>query len=281
MHRRHRIGFCSWSVRPRTPADLLLTARKLAIDAIQLDLRPLVDAQPAWAGAVAELRNEGLTILSGMMAAIGEDYSTLDSIARTGGLRLDETWPENQRRFERAANIAAENELRLVTFHAGFLPEDRDESQRRRMLERLREVAGFFDAANVAIALETGQETAQTLLEVFEELDCPNVGVNFDPANMVLYGKGDPVESLRRLAPLVKQIHIKDAVATQEPGTWGRETPVGRGEVDWPAFFDIACAIDPPVDFVIEREAGVDRLDDIRAASELVQEHLNRCATVK
>src|SRR6185369_16319577 len=106
---------------------------------------------------------------------------------------------------------------------------------------------------------ETGQEKAPTLLGVLSELDCPNVGVNFDPANMILYGKGDPVESLRLLASHVRQIHVKDAFPTLKPGTWGREVPAGQGAVDWDAFFEAALALPRQVHFVIEREAGQDR----------------------
>jgi sugar phosphate isomerase/epimerase len=161
-----------------------------------------------------------------------------------------------------------------VTFHAGFLPEDDGDPERAVLLDRLRAVADLFADRGLRLGLETGQETAETLAAVLDELERPNVGVNFDPANMILYGKGDPVEALRRLAPRVVQVHVKDAVPTNAPGTWGRETPVGAGAVDWPAFMAVALAIDPPVDFVIEREAGADRTDDVRAASELIRRHL-------
>ena len=87
---------------------------------------------------------------------------------------------------------------------------------------------------------------------------------------MILYDKGDPVDALRRLAPYVKQVHVKDALPTREPGTWGREVPAGEGAVDWPTFLEVAFALTPPVDFVIEREAGDDRIKDIVAARKLI-----------
>jgi sugar phosphate isomerase/epimerase len=91
---------------------------------------------------------------------------------------------------------------------------------------------------------------------------------------MILYGMGDPVQALERLAPAVKQIHVKDAVPTDTPGTWGTEVVAGRGAVDWGAFFDVAASISPAAPFVIEREAGADRLDDIAAARDLIGRHL-------
>jgi sugar phosphate isomerase/epimerase len=108
-------------------------------------------------------------------------------------------------------------------------------------------------------------------------LDRPNVGVNFDPANMILYGKGDPVAALKKLSTHVRQVHIKDALPSAPdaaPGQWGKEVPAGTGAVDWPAFFEVAMAIVPRVNYVIEREAGGSRIEDVKAAGELVRRHI-------
>src|SRR5207244_3794505 len=105
-------------------------------------------------------------ILSGMMAMKGEDYSTLESIRRTGGVRPDEHWPENLAAAAANARIASALGMRLVTFHAGFLPDDRADPTRRAMLDRLRAIADAFAQRDIAVALETGQETAGTLAAV-------------------------------------------------------------------------------------------------------------------
>ena len=110
------------------------------------------------------------------------------------------------------------------------------------------------------------------MLGVLAELDRPTLGVNFDPANMILYAKGDPIESFQALAPHVMQVHVKDAVPTEQPGTWGTEMPVGAGAVDWPSFFDVLAALPEPINAVLEREGGTDRVNDIRIAHELVKE---------
>jgi len=94
----------------------------------------------------------------------------------------------------------------------------------------------------------------------------PNVGVNFDPANMILYDKGDPIEALKVLAPYLKQCHIKDANRTKETGTWGEEVTAGTGQVDWDGFFKTLAALGYQGDFAIEREAGDQRVVDIIAA---------------
>ena len=102
------------------------------------------------------------------------------------------------------------------------------------------------------------------------KLNRPSVGVNFDPANMILYGKGDPIDALETLAPFLKQCHIKDATMTREPGTWGMEVTVGTGEVDWPAFFSTLAKVDFRGHCCIEREADEQRVADIRTAREFV-----------
>lgn len=265
------LGLCSWSLQPALPRDLVEKTRCIGVSCVQLALDPIRTG--AW--SVVETRDAlgaaGLNIASGMMAMRGEDYSTLESIERTGGVAPDETWPANLRAAAKNAQIAAELNLPLLTFHAGFIPPETDGSKRRVILDRLRQLADVFGAAGIRIAYETGQETAETLLAALDELDLPEIGVNFDPANMILYGMGDPVESIRRLAPRVAQIHIKDAVATKTPGTWGREVTVGTGDVDWPAFLRVVREEGINCDFMIEREAGGERIADMIAARELIE----------
>jgi sugar phosphate isomerase/epimerase len=268
-----QIGVCSWSLRPRSPQALLDSLRQADMDAVQLALSPIVHDPAAWGDAIEELRRANIAILSGMMAMIGEDYSTLESIRRTGGVRPDSTWPGNLQHARDVARLAARAGINLVTFHAGFLPEDQTSHERTIMLDRLAVVADVFGESDIDVALETGQERAATLLAALDDLAQSNVGVNFDPANMILYGQGDPVEALRMLAPHVRQIHVKDAMPAEEPGKWGREVAAGRGAVDWPAFFTVASQIVPPVNFVIEREARDERLDDVVAARDMIRRH--------
>ncbi|NBP51345.1 MAG: sugar phosphate isomerase/epimerase, partial [Actinobacteria bacterium] len=187
------------------------------------------------------------------------------------GVRPDATWPATRARAEAVAALAGRARIGLVTFHAGFIPHDRADPGRRAMVARLREVADRFAAHGVQVAFETGQEDAATLLGALEEIAHPNVGVNFDPANMILYGMGDPVAALRALAPHVVQVHVKDAVPTQVPGTWGKEVVAGTGAVDWAAFLAEVARLPRAVDLVIEREAGPTREADISAAARLVR----------
>jgi sugar phosphate isomerase/epimerase len=258
-------------MRPRDPAQLVERLQAAGMDRVQLALVPLVDAPEIWSGVAERLHAAGISIQSGMLAPRGEDYSSIPSIRRTGGLRPDATWAENCKLASGVARAASALGLRLVTFHAGFIPHDRFDPLRARMLERLRETADLFAEEGVDVAFETGQERADCLLEALEELGRPRAGVNFDPANMLLYGAGDPLEGFRLLRPWVRQVHAKDAVPSGALDMWGRETPVGAGAVPWRAFMAEVATLPPEVAVVIEREGGERRVEEVASARAFLQ----------
>ncbi len=268
---KNQLGACSWSLRAERPDELATRLLEVGVRHVQLALDPIV--QGVWKREVvqAALEDRGIQIASGMMGMLGENYSTLDTIRETGGVRLSEHWDANLAAAEKTAELAGGMGLSLVSLHAGFLPHDRHDAERGVLLERLGTIVDFFAQQDVRIAFETGQETAETLEGVLADLDRPNLGVNFDPANMILYAMGNPVEALRVLSGKVLQIHIKDAVATKEPGTWGAEVPVGTGEVDWEAFFGVVDEHGLECDLMIEREAGDQRVEDMITARKLVE----------
>lgn len=264
------LAVCSWSLHPTSPVDLVAKLQQCGVPAVQLAVDPIRLGRWQLEDTSRTLRAAGIRVVSAMMGTEGEDYSTLESIARTGGIRPDATWPANLENAQRNAGICAELGLSLITLHAGFLPHDHNDPERAKLIARLRALADVFAARNIAIAFETGQESAPTLLEVLHDLNHPNIGVNFDPANMILYNMGDPLAAVRLLAPHVRQIHIKDAIYTIAPGTWGAEVPVGQGRVPWPEFMTFTQATLPSVNLCIEREAGDQRISDIRSAAELI-----------
>jgi L-ribulose-5-phosphate 3-epimerase len=266
-----RIGVCSWSLEPAGARDLVRSTLACGLDAVQLALDPVRTGEMPLGDVHDELSNGGITVLSGMMAMVGEDYTTLESIQRTGGIVPDETWPANLAAASANARIARELGIRLITFHAGFVPHDSGDVRQRVLVERVRRIGDVFAQQDVSTALETGQETAATMLALIELLGGADVGVNFDPANMILYGMGDPVAALDLLAPHVRMVHIKDAIPAPTPGTWGAEVPVGEGAVDWSSFFGLLHARGLRPDLVIEREAGERRVVDVRTACALIE----------
>jgi len=266
-----RLAVCSWSLQPANPQDLIKKLQAIGIRRVQLALDPLRDSPRVWGKTAALFRQNGITIVSGMFGCVGEDYSTLDTIRLTGGIAPDKTWEKNWDNIRATAALAHELKLKLVTFHAGFLPHDPKDPSFAKMLKRLAEAADAFQAAKIKLGLETGQETAPVLVNLLKKLKRANVGVNFDPANMILYDKGNPIAALRVLGPWIQQVHIKDARLTKVPGTWGEEVTVGTGGVDWPAFFATLKELKFTGDFVIEREAGNQRVADIRTAKDVLE----------
>ena len=269
-----RLGVCSWSLRPESPEALIEALQRLGMASVQLDLSTMISNADAWTKAAAKFRKAGIRIASGMMRMAGEDYATLETIRATGGVRPDSTWPQNQQHAAAVAELAQDAQIELVTFHAGYIPEDDSDPEHARIVERLRGLADVFADHQVSVAFETGQETADTLLAALAAIDRSTVGVNFDPANMILYGTGEPAGALKQLAPFVRQIHIKDALPAESPGKWGSEVPVGQGGVDWDEFMAAANAIRPAVNYIIEREAGEGREHDIAAARDLVSQYV-------
>jgi sugar phosphate isomerase/epimerase len=265
------IGVCSWSLQPRSARDLVKSVRQCGLRSVQLSLKPLRRGEWPEQDTALRLEDAGIAIRSGMMSMDGEDYSSIASIRATGGVRSDERWAANLASAESCARIARRLGMKLVSFHAGFLPETRGDPQREAMLERVRTLADVFARGGIELALETGQETAATLLDVLAELDRPDVGVNFDPANMLLYDMGDPVAALSALASHVRQIHVKDARRSGVPEQWGEEVPVGDGEVDWRGFFDVIRERGLDVDLMIEREAGKRRVRDVAHARKRIE----------
>lgn len=261
---RH-LAVCGWSLEPESPGDLVDKLRRVGVHRIQMHLTGEAAADQAMRAALDEA---GIEVVSGMMTPLGEDYSTLASIRRTGGVVVDERWPENHRLALQVAEQAAAMGLERVSLHAGFIPEDRSSEDFGKLRDRLIELADLFSERGLHLLLETGQETAEGLEHFLAACDRPNLKVNFDPANMILYGMGDPIEALERLMPLVEQVHLKDALPSDEPGVWGTEVPVGEGAVDWPAYVNVLKRAGYEGDMAIERESGSDRVGEIRRAAE-------------
>lgn len=258
------VAVCSWSLQSDV-ARVAAAMRQLGIDRVNLALKPAFrDGGEAYLDAV---RRQNWTVSATTIGFAQEDYSTLESIRATGGILPDDSWPENRRIVVRAAEITAELEVRYLTMHVGFLESD-DPAQARRLRDRLLSLADEAGRRGIVLLMETGQETAPSLRALLEELNHPALGVNFDPANMILYDKGNPVEAVRTLGPWIKHVHIKDAVRTRQPGTWGTEVPWGDGEVGAEPFLRALCDAGFSGTLAIEREGGDNRLGDIQLAAE-------------
>ncbi len=269
----HLIGVCSWSLKPSDMRDLVSKVRATGLEHVQLAIEPLLNITGVKREQeLAVWRESGLSLTAGMIAFPGEDYSTMATIHATGGLRPDDRWEQNLALVQNAAQLARELGLSRVTFHCGFIPETTD-MMYAVMVERTARVADVFAVHQITALMETGQEDAWTLNQFLDDVGRKNLGVNFDPANMLLYASGDPMEAIEILAGRIQHVHVKDAIVSDHPGeTWGREVPFGTGEVGASAFLLALQRVGYRGPLCIEREAGDDRIKDVKTAIAALQE---------
>ncbi|MGC8861793.1 MAG: sugar phosphate isomerase/epimerase family protein [Armatimonadota bacterium] len=165
----------------------------------------------------------------------------------------------------RGAEFAAKLGVPSVTTHAGFIPENPKDPLYAGTVEALATVAKRAHELGLTFCFETGQETPITLLRVMTDIGTDNLGVNFDPANLLMYGKANPVDALDILGPYVKGVHAKDGEYPTKPGELGVEKPLGEGRVNFPVFISRLKSFGYRGALTIEREiSGPQQIEDIR-----------------
>lgn len=208
----------------------------------------------AWRSALE--KNPDFSISTAFCSYIGEDYTDIARVQHSVGLVPEGTRAERVARTKEVAGIAAELGIRSVACHIGFVPEERSASNYQELCDLVQGICDHLDKQQLDFTLETGQEPAEALLAFIEDVGRPNLKINFDPANMILYGTGDPVSALQVLGRHVISVHCKDGVspASDKPGSLGVELPLGSGEVDFPAFLKALRGIGYSGMLSIERE---------------------------
>ncbi len=162
--------------------------------------------------------------------------------------------------------------MTAITTHVGFIPPPGETELHATMLARIHELADQFSGLGIDLLMETGQEPAAELLGFLTDLGVANVHINFDPANMILYGAGDPIEAIRLLGSHIRHVHVKDATPSPRPGVeWGAEVPFGAGQVGPERFLSALRDIGYRGPLAIEREAGNDRMADVAIAARVVK----------
>jgi sugar phosphate isomerase/epimerase len=185
----------------------------------------------------------------------GESYSDIPTVKRTVGLVPRETRAARTAELKEIANFARELSVDAVGVHIGFVPHDPADPDYRELLDLTRSVCDHCGRNSQALHLETGQEPADVLIRFLDDVGRDNLFVNFDPANMILYGAGQPLPALELLGARVRSVHCKDAKWSDRPGeTWGREVPLGDGDVNFAAFLATLERIGYDGPLTIERE---------------------------
>jgi sugar phosphate isomerase/epimerase len=191
---------------------------------------------------------------------------------QTIGLVPPETRAARIAQYKKVSDFAKKAGIPAVQGHCGFIPEDPNQPLYREAVAAIREVAAYCKANGQQFRCETGQETPITLLRAIQDVALDNLGVNFDVANLILYGKADPVEAVDVLGPYIQGIHAKDGLYPTDPRRLGREVPIGEGKVNFPALVAKLKKIGYTNPLTIEREIrGEKQTADILAAKAFLE----------
>ena len=190
----------------------------------------------------------------------------------TIGLIPRETRAARIAHIKAAADFAARCDIPAVQTHAGFIPENPNDPVYKEAIAALREVVEYCARYRQNFRYETGQETPITLVRAMRDVGLDNQGVNFDVANLILYGKANPVDAIEVLAPYIQGIHAKDGLWPTNPKALGEEVPIGKGKVDFPRIIARLKELDYRGAVTIEREtSGPQQMEDVRAAKAFLE----------
>ena len=185
----------------------------------------------------------------------------------TIGLVPRETRAARIAHIKKASDFAKQCGIPAVQTHCGFIPENPNDEVYGETVKAMREVAAYCKGNGQNFRYETGQETPITLVRAIEDVGVDNQGVNFDLANLILYGKANPVDAIELLGPYVQGIHAKDGLWPTNPKELGEEVPIGKGKVDFPRIIARLKELNYRGAVTIEREiSGAQQMEDVRAA---------------
>ena len=256
----------------RPPAEIAASVASLGISCGQLAIHGGADlsdqSRVAWRRAITA---NNLTVITAIVAFTGESYADVVTVDRTVGYGPAATRAEREQRTYEVSDLAAELSIPGLATHIGAIPHDPGDPGYAAMRDLVRRLCDHCASHRQTFALETGQESATELKRFIVDVDRPNLKVNFDPANMVMYGSGDPIEALESVGEWVVTVHCKDGVGPAAPGQLGNETPLGAGEVGMDRFIAKLREIGYGGPLVIEREiVGEAQREDMRRAIALL-----------
>lgn len=167
--------------------------------------------------------------------------------------------------LKKSADFAVAIGVKNLITHVGFIPENMTDPEYPAVVDAIREIAQYCKDRGLQFWFETGQETPVVLLRTIEHVGTGNLGINLDPANLILYGKANPIDALDVFGQYVTNIHVKDGLYPTDGDHLGKEVPAGQGKVRFPEFIARLKEIGYVGELIIEREiSGDEQARDIR-----------------
>ncbi len=227
------LGVCGWVLDRADPARSLELAKQVGASCVQLGFFSESAIAKADPHRLKNLATEnGVSLVGSFVAFEGEDYSSIDAIARTGGLTPDERYSERKKAIARVATITNAIGCSSLAIHVGTISADDTDPTYRKLIDRTREVADQLTSLGIRLLIETGRESAETLAQFVDAIGRQNIGISFDVGNFVIYGTDDPARAIRPLRQHIEVVHIKDATRSPAPGLdYGSPAILGTGDV--------------------------------------------------
>jgi L-ribulose-5-phosphate 3-epimerase len=266
-----QVGVCSWSLKMADLGDAFVTIRKaLGLNLVQIGFWD--ESFKNTDRIIKLIERSGLEVSATCIGFEGEDYSSIQRIAETGGFKPDAEWPRRLAKTKDFADFTSAVGVKWLATHIGFVPHDTSDPKHAVMVDRLKQVCDVLARRDLILVMETGQERAESLMEFIDAVDRDNIRINFDPANMILYGVGDPLQAVEILKDKIVHCHMKDATWSKEPTkTWGEEVVLGTGQASIPKLVTKLRSLGYEGPLVIEREAGDQRVADIKEGIKLLE----------
>lgn len=256
--------------------------KSLGLDMVQVSKLPDRFYTPEGAKEFRSLlRMTGVHASAVVVVFDGESYKDQDAVRATVGFAPAKLVDVRLAYARKCIDFASALGVKIVTFHVGFIPSDPGDPTYKQMLNAVTQLAAYGAKRGVTIALETGQESGEELLRFVEQISVARVGVNFDTANLVLYGKDDPPRALRTLLARVTSEHLKDGLPPANPSALGQEVRLGEGKAQVKECLRILQDANFHGPLVIENyvwREGTDPLVELRIARDFIRKTLAELA---
>ena len=248
--------------------------REIGLDSIQIAgvyeewLAPGAAARKASDAFFELFRKYGISVPAAFLSYPNQDWAH----PREGiGLVPEATRAERMVLSCRQMSWAKRYGIKYITCHVGFVTEEKKECYER-FIGEMKQLVRFAGSNDQEFLFETGTESAASLERILDDIGEPNVGINFDPANLVIYGADDPAVLIDRLADRIRVVHCKDAVPAEAGALLGKETVLGKGSTHFTELLKKLLAGGFRGPLIIERELplGPEQEKDVADAAGLI-----------